>query len=227
MTVASGVRPVIDRSDVDSVLVGIVSTGDRDRQRAAAEAVVAHWQTSRWPAGLVSLTCYTSTDGESLLTYAQWSAEDALRESLRDEAGISRGIPGWGVAGVGAFTPVPFRLYRIVRGSAVTSPAPVPECFPVAFFTMSDYASASQWIDGLLDAEVEAEGEERAYPGALAANFHISVDGTQVLVLSEWVSEEEAIAHIAAVWEPILEQVGGDAGARYHHYLTVSGPAES
>jgi hypothetical protein len=190
---------------------------------------VAHWRSCSWSAGLVSLTCFVSTDGELVLTYAQWSSDQALAASLRDEGGISRGVPGWGIPGVESPEPRQYKLYRVVRGGAITDPAPVPQCFPAAIFKMENETAARNWVDGLLASEEAAEGKERAYPGAIAANFHISVDGTSVFLLSEWASEEEAVAHIAEVIEPILEQVGsGDtgAGARYRHHVTLTAPEQ-
>ncbi|GHG83275.1 antibiotic biosynthesis monooxygenase [Streptomyces griseocarneus] len=226
MSLPPGPRPVFERPDVASVLVHIVPVDGPERQRAVADAVVAHWRSRRWPEGLVSLNCYTSTDGRSVLTYAQWSSEEALRDSLRDEESVSRGKPGWGVPGVVAPEPAEFRLYRAVRPTALPDPEVVAECFPGAVFTMADGVSARKWIDTLLASEEEAEGEDRAYPGAIAANFHVGADDSSVLVLSEWVSEEEAVAHIGDVIEPLLAQAGGgDAGARYSHYSSLAGLA--
>ncbi|MEX2982689.1 hypothetical protein [Streptomyces sp. C36] len=226
MSIAAGPRPVFERPDVAAVLVAIVPVDGPARQRAAADAVVAHWRAGGWPEGLVSLNCYTSTDGRSLLTYAQWSSEEALRESLRDGTSVSRGKPGWGVLDTAVPEPAVFHLYRVVRPVAAPDPGVVAECFPGAFFTMADGVSAREWTDALLSSEEETEGEERAYPGAIAANFHVGTDDASVLVLSEWVSEEEAVAHIDAVIEPLLAHAGGgDAGARYRHHLSLAGPA--
>ncbi|MFD9421086.1 MULTISPECIES: hypothetical protein [unclassified Streptomyces] len=68
---------------------------------------------------------------------------------------------------------MPFRLYRVVRGGRVTDADPVPECFPAAVFPMAGEEAARQ-----------------DYPGAIATNFPIGLDGGSVLVLSEWVSEK-------------------------------------
>ncbi|MFJ8974041.1 hypothetical protein [Streptomyces anulatus] len=218
--------PLIDRDDVDAVLVEVISVEGPERQSAVADAIAAHWRSADWPAELVSVSCYTSTDGNSVLTYAQWLSRAALRESLRREGGVSRGEPDWGVAGARSQGAVPFQLYRVVRGGALTDPAPVPECFPAAVFPMAGVEAGRQWIDGLLAAEERAEGEERAYPGAIAANFHVGLDDGSVLVLSEWASEKEAAEHIDEVIQPLLEAAGGgDAGARYIHRLTFAGAA--
>lgn len=216
MSHASTVRPVIENPLSDIVLVGTVPTS-RERQTETAEAVVAHWrQAGEWPPELLSLTAYTSSDGESVLTYAQWSSEDALRRALKEEGGIA----GVGDAAPDAPEPVPYRLYRAVRGTGIPDPAPVAESFPVAFFGAEDEQAARAFVDGLFAAEEATEGDDRDYPGGISANMHISVDGTSVLSFSEWVTEANAVAHIEAVWEPLLKHLGG-TGLLYRHFRTL------
>jgi hypothetical protein len=216
MSYSSTLRPVIENPHSDIVLVGTVPAGSQ-QQLDVAEAIVGHWESSAWPAELVSLTAYTSSDGESVLTYAQWSSEEALRRSLEEEGGVSDTTAA-GASDVPA--PVPFRLYRAVRGSAVADPAPVAESFPVAFFAAENHQAAREWIDGLLEAEEETEGEDRDYPGGISANMHISADGTSILSFSEWVTEAQAVAHIEAVWEPVLKELGG-TGTLYRHFRSL------
>jgi hypothetical protein len=210
MSAVRTAAPVIERPDVATALVDMVAAGDAARQQAIARDIVARWRCAPWPAGLVARNCFTSTDGKTVLTYAQWSSDDALARA---------GGPGEAVA---------FRLYRVVRGGLVTDPAPVAACFPAAIFPMAGQDAARSWIDGLLDSEEAAEGSNREYPGAIAANFHISLDGTKVLVLSEWASEQEAVAHIEAVIDPLLEKMGSadvGSGDRFRHYVTLIDPA--
>ncbi|MET9916956.1 hypothetical protein ABZZ04_07700 [Streptomyces sp. NPDC006435] len=226
MSQSSGPLPVIDRPDVEAVLVEVIVTEGRETQQSVLDGIAEHWRSRPWPGELLSASCYRSTDEKSVLTYAQWTSRTALDTSLGEERSISRPAPDGGVAGTSPRGAVPFQLYRVVRGGALTEPEPVPRCFPAAVFPMAGAEAARQWIDGLLAAEEETEGEERAYPGAIAANFHVSLDGSSVLVLSEWASEKEAADHIDEVIEPLLEAAGGgDAGARYTHCLTLSGPA--
>ncbi|MFI8433228.1 hypothetical protein ACIGJO_05705 [Streptomyces sp. NPDC079020] len=225
MAFESAGLPVIDRPDATVALVEVVAVDDRDVQRAATDAISAHWRSGAWPADLVSLSCYASTDGAWVLTYAQWSSDAAMRDSLRQEKGVSRGGPVWESVGARPTGAVPFRLYRVVRGGAVTEADPLPECFPAAVFPMGGEEAARGWIDGLLASEEETEGADRDYPGAIAANFHIGLDDGSVLVLSEWVSEKEAADHIQEVIQPLLDQAGGgDPGALYAHCLTLEAP---
>ncbi|MEU7147194.1 hypothetical protein AB0B79_06850 [Streptomyces sp. NPDC039022] len=226
MTKSSGELPVIDHPDVEAALVEIFEVAGPEAQESATSEIFAHWKASTWPTELVSANCYRSTDGKSLLTYTQWSSRKVLENSFQQDHGIIHLTRGRELAGARTKGAKAFQLYRVVRGGAITDPAPVPQCFPAAVFPMRGVQAARDWIDGLLAAEEKAEGEERAYPGAIAANFHVSLDGTSVLVLSEWASEKEAAEHIDEVIEPLLEAAGGgDAGARYTHSFTLRPPS--
>ncbi|MFI0234827.1 hypothetical protein [Streptomyces sp. NPDC017086] len=218
MSPASDVRPVIDRGDVSVAQVEEVITGDALRQCSVAAAVLAQWESAPWPAGLVSQSLFTSTDGTSLLTYAQWASPEEQERA----GGAQR--PDWRALGIEPGTPRAYQLYRVVRPTVLPDPVPLPQCYPAAVFTMDSHDAARKWVDGLLDNEERNEGEDRAYPGALAANFHIAVDGTGIFLLSEWASEAEAIAHIEEVIVPLLEHMGqsaADAGARYSFHACV------
>ncbi|MEW2517540.1 hypothetical protein [Actinacidiphila alni] len=216
MSHASTVRPVIENPRSDIVLVTTVPTTS-ERQTATAEAVVAHWQAAQWPPELLSLTAYTSSDGESVLTYGQWASEEALLRALKEEGGIAYAGPAVPETAEPAPAPVPYRLYRAVRGNGIPDPAPVAESFPVAFFGAENDRAAREFVDGLFAAEEATEGDDRDYPGGISANMHISVDGTSVLSFSEWVTEANAVAHIEAVWEPLLKHLGG-TGLLYRHF---------
>lgn len=223
MPTASDARPAIDRADVTTALVEEVITEDADCQSAAAAAVVKHWENTEWPEGLVAQSLFTGTDGKSLLTYAQWSSSDGSEEALRESHSAVR--PDWRTLGFEPGVPKAYELYRVVRPTSLPDPLPVVECFPAAFFAMDGRDAARDWVDGLLDNEEENEGKDRAYPGALAANFHVAADGTGIFLLSEWVSEAEAVEHIKEVIEPLLEYMGqaeAGAGRRYSCQATVS-----
>lgn len=213
-------QPVIAREDVAIALVEEVVTADEERMHAAAAAVVQHWEATAWPSGLVAQSLFTGTDGRSLLTYSQWSSAEELGEYLRSRGAVR---PDWRALGIEPGAPRPFELYRRVRPTVLPDPLPPARCFPAAFFAMESRDAARTWVDGLLDNEEENEGKDRAYPGALAANFHVSEDG--IFLLSEWASEQEAVVHIKEVIEPLLEYMGqaeAGAGRRYSFHATVS-----
>lgn len=221
MPTKSDAMPLIDRSDVTTVIVEIVATTDAEHQHSAAPLVIKHWELAKWPSALLTQTLFISTDGKTLLTYSQWSEITEARQALGDEYGAAR--PDWESLGIEPGTPKAYELYRRVRPTELPDPPPPARCFPAAFFAMDSRDAAQAWVDGLLDKEEQNEGDERAYPGALAANFHVAADG--VFLLSEWVSEAEAVTHIKEVIEPLLDYMGqaeAGAGARYEFHATVS-----
>jgi hypothetical protein len=223
LTTTSDARPTIDRGDVTIALVEEVVTDDEERQQAAAAAVLKHWESTEWPEGLVAQSLFTGTDGRWLLTYAQWASAEAREETLRQRHSAVR--PDWQALGIEPAVPRAYELYRRVQPTVLPDPLPPAECFPAQVFAMDSAQAARQWIDGLLDSEEETEGKDREYPGALAANFHVAADGTGIFLLSEWASEAEAVAHIEAVIDPLLEYMGqaeAGAGRRYSFYATVS-----
>ncbi|MFF3378944.1 hypothetical protein ACFYXF_39060 [Streptomyces sp. NPDC002680] len=213
--------PRISRPDVDSVLVGVLNAGGGEGQEAVADAVVSHWRSVEWPQGLVSVNCFTSTQNGQVLTYEQWASEETLQKSLLNESGF-RAAPG-AAAGSGGL--VPYRLYQVVRGTAVSDPPPPARSFPVAAFPMEGHEAARRWIADLLASEEAAAGADRAYPGAIAANIHIALDGGSVLIFSEWLSAEEAITHMQIVTKAMLMDVGNsedDLGSLYVHHATLT-----
>ncbi|MET8212406.1 hypothetical protein ABZT51_41790 [Streptomyces sp. NPDC005373] len=223
-TAAAAARPALDSPDSAVALVTTVPAAGPDRQRAVAEAVARHGEDAdAWPRGLTSLTVYLDEQEDTVLIYTQWSSEQDLDLDLDlAEApwpiGVGLGADE-GAVGSGEATATAFRHYRTVRGTALTEPAPVPESFPVAFFDTADEDAARTWLDGLLTSEERSEGEDRAYPGAVAAHLHISLDGTKVLSFSEWLTEDQAVAHIEAVWAPVLKEFGG-TGRLHRHFGT-------
>jgi quinol monooxygenase YgiN len=221
MPASLGERPAIGREDVAVALVEEVATGDAEVQKRVAAAVVDRWRaTTAWPAGLIAQSLYVNVDGTSLMTYAQWSSLAALAKHRQSAPDPVR--PDWGALGAEPGTPREFRLYRVVTPAVLPDPAPVARCFPVATFAVPGVDAARQWIDGLLENEEENEGSDRAYPGALAANFHVSEEG--VFLISEWASEEEVLVHIKEVILPLLEymgQAGTGPGSLYHFHASV------
>ncbi|MEV3853789.1 hypothetical protein AB0J38_05625 [Streptomyces sp. NPDC050095] len=217
---AATARPVLDSPDSAVALVTTVPVDGPDRQRAVAEAVALRAaDLAAWPRGLTSLTVYLEGQGDTVLIHTQWASDRELAEAAWPVV-VGLGLDAErGAAASAEPTATPFRHYRTVRGTALPEPAPVPESFPVAFFDTADEDAARAWLDGLLASEERTEGEDRAYPGAVAAHLHVSLDGTKVLSFSEWLTEEQAVAHIDAVWAAVLKEFGG-TGTLYRHYGT-------
>jgi hypothetical protein len=221
MPTTSHVRPEIGRPDIATVLVEEVTGGDPERLRDAGAAVLAHWESAEWPAGLASVSLFHGTDGTSLLTYAQFTADAGDADGPSGTFEALR--PDWRALGYEPGEPAAFRLYRRVQPAVLPDPLPPVGCYPAAFFAMRDGERARAWVDGLLGTEEKTVGEDRAYPGAIAANFHVSADDDGIFLLSEWASEAEALVHIKAEIEPLLEYMGqaeAGAGRRYEFHAT-------
>ncbi|MEV5613909.1 hypothetical protein [Streptomyces sp. NPDC052225] len=219
MATTSHVRPEIGRPDAATAVVEEVTGGDPERLGDAQAAVLAHWESVPWPEGLVSVSLFHGTDGTSLLVYAQFAAEDG--DGARTAFDALR--PDWRALGHRPGEPAAFRLYRRVQPTVLPDPLPPVGCYPAAFFAMRDGETARAWVDGLLGTEEKTVGEDRAYPGAIAANFHVGADDDAIFLLSEWASEAEALVHIKAEIEPLLEYMGqaeAGAGRRYELHAT-------
>lgn len=184
MTMRSGL-PDITRPDVGTVLVSEWTAGTPERQRALVEAFVAAWQRAPWPQGLLSVNLFLSTDGETVLNYAQWTSDEAYHEFVRtyrqapaDQ--IDRAVPGIERKG-----PVHYRLYR----SRVRDDAPLPGCVVIvsAEFDTPDEQRQRRWVDTVFEA-LDAEAE--LHPGGISGHFHVSTDGTRVLNYAEWTNEQ-------------------------------------
>jgi hypothetical protein len=177
--------PDITRPDAGAVLVSEWKVGKPERQQALVEAFVASWKDAPWPQGLLSANLFLSTDGETVLNYAQWSSDDAYHEFAQANlqsrvAQIDRAVPGIERSG-----PVNYRLYR----SGVRANAPVPGCAAIVSveFDGPDEQRQKRWVDTVFEA---LEAETEPHPGGISAHFHISVDGSRVLNYAEWTDEE-------------------------------------
>lgn len=200
------------------------SPGSLRHQAALAETVTSFWNKVDRPDGLLSVTCYTSTDGRSVLIYAQWTSDSALRAWLDSGPDADSSVLAGVLPDVQITGPTRYQLAQVVRGSAVTDPDVVPACFPVAFFEMPNSHEARKWIGNLLEAEGETGGQARSYPGGIAANIHLSTEGTSVMIFSEWVSEKHFADHLSEVIKPVLDEVGDgdtDASPTYRHHRSL------
>ncbi|MEU8082748.1 hypothetical protein AB0B57_03815 [Micromonospora sp. NPDC049101] len=226
-SVQPSLRPVLDDPGTAVVLVTVVKGRNQQHQQELADSAIRHWQSAavrdaEGPAQAprsrpVALSVFVSGDGHEVLAYARYAGDSPPPAG---PAAQGAGGPQWWTRGTDEPISIPFRPYRVVRGSAEDGATP-PESFPVAFFTMDEQTSAQSWVDGMLRGEEEREGTDRDYPGAIAAHLQVSLDGQRVLSFSEWRSEAQAAAHIADVWAPFLERLGA-TGALYRHYRTVA-----
>ncbi|MFI6420492.1 antibiotic biosynthesis monooxygenase [Streptomyces sp. NPDC050842] len=93
-------RPDLYRPGVGTVLASTWRVGTPERQRAAVEAIRTAWESREWPElGLLSYSVFIGTDGDTLLHYSQWTAEQAYEDFVRTyrddrNAEIDAAVPG-------------------------------------------------------------------------------------------------------------------------------------
>ncbi|MCD9143650.1 antibiotic biosynthesis monooxygenase [Streptomyces albireticuli] len=170
--------PEINRPDVHTVYMSHWFVDGAAQGRAVLDEIVDAWERSPWFEGVLSLSCYLSTEHDTVLTYAQCANDDVYRPFLRS-------LP----AGPARTEPIAYRPHRsVVRDPAAGTPGTVA----LASFDV-DGAECQRRIVGTVVNHLEsapAEDQE----GLIAAHFHLSVDGTRVMNFAEWTSDE---AHAA------------------------------
>ncbi|WP_338497226.1 antibiotic biosynthesis monooxygenase [Streptomyces sp. SJL17-4] len=217
-------RPDLHRPGVGAVLVSTWRVGTPERQRAAVDAIRKAWESREWPdLGLLSYSVSLGTDGDTLLHYSQWTAEQAYEDFVRTyrddrNAEIDAAVPG--------IERVELRRYAPIHRSAVrdrtgTEELPGIVVIVEADFEGPDAGSREEWVDAVFTALDEDAADEdaavRPRSGGAGAHFHLSTDGGRVLNYAEWESER---AH-----EEWLADEGrsSEAWTRVHHYPGLVG----
>jgi methylaspartate ammonia-lyase len=171
MTASLATLPDVTRPEAGIALVTPLYVGSPARQRAAVKSATLLYEASPLPEGFVSFSAFASTDGENVLTYAQWTSDDAYR------------VQGGGTNRIDTDTaePVRYRLYR----SRILEPNSVPKTLVAPVFDVDGPGRQRRAADVLLDGPLS-----KPFPGLVACHFHLSTDGTRVLNWAEWVDEE-------------------------------------
>ncbi|MFI9028159.1 antibiotic biosynthesis monooxygenase family protein [Streptomyces sp. NPDC053560] len=208
--------PDIARPDAGLALVSTLYVGSPAQQLVAGEQATATWRERPAPEGFLSFNTFVSTDGQNILTYAQWTSEDAYdafvraERSGRDGAGDARHAD-----------PIRYRLHR----SNVTAPGNVPGCIVAPVFDVDGPERQRMVADILLDGPLAAP-----YPGLVALHFHVSADGSRVLNYAEWEDEESHEKFMRSemptkAFEAIQDMPGvrGLGGKRYVLHESVAG----
>ncbi len=206
--------PEISRPDVGLAVVSQWTAGTRERQNAAAEAILAAWERVPWPEDLLSVTCFLSTDGEAVLTYAQWKNADAVAAFRETHGATLASAMEDAVHGLERSGPVPYRLYR---SSGVRDGAPVPGCIVMVsiVFEGPDEQRQRQWVDAVFEA---LAAETDPHPGGISGHYHLGTDGIRELNYAEWTSEE---AHRDAIERSGQGAVG--SGPQWRRVQTFPG----
>lgn len=206
--------PRIARSDVPLVVIGTRYAGGTDHQRRMADADAEAFDSVSWVGGLAAVTWFLSTDGETVLAWAQWDSDTAHGAYLRGTGPVSplAGPPG----------------YRLYRSLAEEGDTRTPGCLVTASFDVDGSERQRHFVDAVIAGQPEGKG----HPGAISAYFLLSTDGSRVLLYTEWTSAEahqeaaEAGAHDAG--HEIFSSTPGvrlTHGKRYHPHRAMFRPS--
>ncbi|MER6095664.1 antibiotic biosynthesis monooxygenase [Streptomyces sp. NPDC001728] len=218
-------RPDLHRPGVGAVLASTWRVGTPERQRAAVEAIRGAWESREWPdPGLLSYTVYIGTDGDTLMHYSQWTGERAYEDFVRthrDErnAEIDAAVPGIERVVLHRYAP-PYRSAVLGEESAGALPGAV--AVVEVDFDGPDAGRQEAWVEAVFTAMGDDAGKRPAR-GGIGAHFHLSTDGTRVLNLAEWESEQAHIewqaeyAPLSKAWGRVLHHPGL-AGSRVRRY---------
>ncbi len=177
--------PVIARAGAGLVSVSEAKVGTVPWQHAFAEAFRSAWEGEEWPRGLISVTLFAGTAGDTVLTYEQWKHEESYRGFARELLPARREKVAPAVPGVQPAPHVAYRLYR----ERHWEDGPEPECLVVMRIELdaSDVDRQARWVNTVFDA---LDGEPGLSAGGLSGYFHLSIDGKHVLNYAEWTSEQ-------------------------------------
>ncbi|WEV25427.1 antibiotic biosynthesis monooxygenase [Streptomyces sp. 71268] len=170
--------PDITRPDAGTILASRWVVSDPAHQRPAADSVIDSWEQLDRPDAMLTLTTYLSTDGGHVLNYAQWTNDEDHHTFVRTQRpalirAIDEELPGIERPGL-----TRYRLHDSYR--APTGGAEVGAVVTVKFET--DGLDAQRRLADTVIAGLR----EHPVPGMVAAHFHLSTDGTEVLNYAEW-----------------------------------------
>ncbi|MGW0500539.1 antibiotic biosynthesis monooxygenase [Streptomyces sp. NPDC003007] len=162
--------PAIARTG--TAVIGARYVGGPDRQRLVMDDELHALESGSPPCGLSEVSWFASTDGETVLSLAQWESVGAYDAYLRD-GGYAAPLAG----------PPRYRLYRSLVEENETR---VPGCLITAAFDV-DGPERQRYFT---DAVIAAQPKDGGHRGAISAHFLHSADGSRVLLYTEWISVE-------------------------------------
>ncbi|MFE0177860.1 antibiotic biosynthesis monooxygenase [Streptomyces sp. NPDC059002] len=198
-TLTTGTHPDPTRADAGLTFISTWSTGSPERQRATLDAIAAAWKRP-WPhEGLLSYAVYAGADGDTILHHSQWRDEEAYEDFFasatngRDarNADVDAAVPG--IERLGLTKTRLYRSWTDGRGRAGREPGAI--VIVRVDFEGPDADRQRAWVDGVVDA---LDGDTVGDRGLLAAHFHVSTDGRQVVNYAEWTAEQAHIDALAA-----------------------------
>lgn len=183
--------PEVTRADAGTILIASRYVAQVAQQETVAEATISAWEKAPPPPGFLHLSCFVSTDGETVLAYSQWTSDEAHRTFTNTAP------PSSDPAVIELAEPVRYRLYRSIGDDR---DAGAPGLMITATFDVDGPERQRHITDRLIDT---ARGIG-PLPGALSSHFHHSLDGTRVLNYALWTSIED---HDRAVANSDLDEI--------------------
>ncbi|ROT33855.1 antibiotic biosynthesis monooxygenase [Micromonospora sp. HM5-17] len=163
--------PDVRRTDATAVFVSTWYVPDPESRSRLLGGLGRQWRDPAGGAGIVSASSFVSVAGDTILAYVQCADPAGYRRAMRSTPGAVQ---------VGA---VEYRLRR-----CVVCADGAPGCVVVATFDVDGPDRQAHIVDAIVDAIEQAPPDGQ--PGLLAANFHVSVDGSRVLNYAEWTTDE-------------------------------------
>lgn len=214
------------RTDAGLVLSSEWAVGNPELLVPTADAIIAAWEKSPWPAGLLAYALYLDADGDLIRHYSQWTNRAAFVDFERTGRKprierIDAAVPG--------IVRQDHAEYHLYRGSRSTADE-LPGSMVAVRVDTDDEALARTWVDAVFAA---LEGTAGLPSGGLGAFFHISTDGKRVLNYAEWTSAEAHRQALAAtgrgiaqgpLWDKVQTMPGVRAQSvtRYHLHRTLT-----
>ncbi|MFJ2772892.1 antibiotic biosynthesis monooxygenase [Streptomyces sp. NPDC087300] len=204
-TLRTGTHPDPARPDAGRAFISTWSTGSAERQRATLDAIATAWTSRDWPhEGLLSYAVYAGADGDTLLHHSQWRDEDAYQDFF---AGASNGrdarntdidaaVPG--IERLGLAKTTRYRSWTGAPERADREPGAI--VIVRVTFEGPDADRQRAWVDGVM-AALDADGLDGR--GLLAAHFHVSTDGRQVVNYAEWTDAQAHVDALAAAGDGV------------------------
>jgi len=215
VTTPASPLPDVTRRDVGTTLISEWRVDTPQQQHIAAEALLSEWadlSARVRPTAFVQLSCFISTDGRVLLSYAQWRSDEAHISFARRHRPnmvnrIDQAVPGIQRPGL-----VRYRLHRSV---SLNQASPAADSIIVRQATTDQADQAEPWANASADAL-----REKPPRGVAAAHFLLSTDHTRAMLYAPALADERD-----AVW-PILDTRGVRLGPlqRYQLIGSVVGP---
>ncbi|WJV48122.1 antibiotic biosynthesis monooxygenase [Streptomyces flavofungini] len=158
------------------------------------------------------------------MAYEQWTDDEALDAAVASSAPYVTGIPGTELS-----TPVRYRVHR--SHVSVIGQGEVG-CVVTPVFDVDGPERQRHFIDEVFAMTKHVP----PMPGAIAAHFHTSTDGTRVLNYAEW-SDEQAHINLVSADDPrgIRRRITGEIPGvrpcgyrrwRLHAAFTVAGSGD-